>query len=82
MKPHLVVGPPQQDGFCLVVAVVGRPMLGEALRNKFSVAFGSAAAECNAQHRLVNFDSSTLEIAQADVRNFLATLKAVLAEDS
>ncbi|KAK2467021.1 hypothetical protein APHAL10511_001279 [Amanita phalloides] len=58
----------------IVVGVMAALDFGEVRKNEFGLAFLDAKERCNARTRHGTFDTSVLEIDQADLKKFLDTL--------
>ncbi|PFH50087.1 hypothetical protein AMATHDRAFT_61914 [Amanita thiersii Skay4041] len=58
----------------IVVGVMAALDLGEVRKNEFGLAFLDAKDRCNARTRYNTFDTSVLEIDQADLKKFLEAL--------
>lgn len=71
--PLVVIGPPSEEGQCLVVGFSGRPTL-ESQITPFGSLFELAAQQCNATKRQDLFDAAIVEIGREDAKRFGAAL--------
>ncbi|KDQ60671.1 hypothetical protein JAAARDRAFT_172739 [Jaapia argillacea MUCL 33604] len=72
--PFVVACLNEKTGTYIVVGVTGALDFGDVRKNEFGLAFLDAKERCNARTRHGSFDTSVLEINQADIKIFLETL--------
>ncbi|EPQ58375.1 CDC45-like protein [Gloeophyllum trabeum ATCC 11539] len=72
--PFVVACLNEKAGSYVVVGVTGAMDFGDVRKNEFGLAFLDAKERCNARTRHGSFDTSVIEINQADIKIFLETL--------
>ncbi|KAF8580907.1 CDC45-like protein [Ramaria rubella] len=72
--PFVVACLDEKAGTYIVVGVTAALEFGDVRKNQFGLAFLDAKTRCNARTRHGSFDTSVLEINQADLSIFLETL--------
>ncbi|KAF8522220.1 CDC45-like protein [Hysterangium stoloniferum] len=72
--PFVVACLDEKEGTFIVVGVTAALEFGDIRKNQFGLAFLDAKTRCNARTRHSSFDTSVLEINQADLSVFLETL--------
>ncbi|TFK55169.1 CDC45-like protein [Heliocybe sulcata] len=72
--PFVVACLNEKAGSYVVVGVTGAMDYGDVRKNEFGLAFLDAKERCNARTRHGSFDTSVIEINQADIKIFLETL--------
>jgi len=72
--PFVVACLDEKEGTYIVVGVTAALEFGDIRKNQFGLAFLDAKTRCNARTRHSSFDTSVLEINQADLSIFLETL--------
>eukprot|EP00747_Dinoflagellata_sp_TGD_P132983 gnl/TRDRNA2_/TRDRNA2_175144_c0_seq1.p1 gnl/TRDRNA2_/TRDRNA2_175144_c0~~gnl/TRDRNA2_/TRDRNA2_175144_c0_seq1.p1 ORF type:complete len:352 (+),score=-15.94 gnl/TRDRNA2_/TRDRNA2_175144_c0_seq1:929-1984(+) len=80
LRTCIIIGPPNEQELCLVVAKTHRSELIKIKQNLFGLVLNRAAEKAKINYRNPSFDSSVLEIHSKDITNFLSQLSIIFNE--
>jgi len=80
--PCIVIGPPNMEDYCKLIALYNQTFLDGTCRNFFSIMLSKAAEMAKINFRQSSFDRTVVKVELEDLSVFLHHLNIIVANDT